>query len=85
MTYLIIFAILMTVEKGLHFPSNFTPITLMALYQLKGMAAKNCTTKTKLLWWTVVVMGRRTSPSSYDWNKFDERSDKYQSVFNRKK
>ena len=57
----------------------------MALYQLKGMAAKNCTTKTKLLWWTVVVMGRRTSPSSYDWNKFDDRSDKYQSVFNRKK
>ena len=37
------------------------------------------------LTWTVVVMGRRTSPSSYDWNKFYDRSDKYQSVFNRKK
>ena len=42
----------------------------MALYQLKGIAARNCTTKTELLWWTVVVMGRRTSPSSYDCKKF---------------
>nr|DAM94731.1 MAG TPA: hypothetical protein [Bacteriophage sp.] len=23
-------------------------------------------TKTELLWWTIVVMGRRTSPSSYE-------------------
>nr|DAS98678.1 MAG TPA: hypothetical protein [Caudoviricetes sp.] len=53
-------------RRAIALPGIFTPITLMALYQLKGTAARNCTTKTKLLWWTVVVMGRRTSPNSYD-------------------
>ena len=38
MTYLVIFAILMTVEKDIHFPSIFTPIISKALYQTLKMA-----------------------------------------------
>nr|DAM29842.1 MAG TPA: hypothetical protein [Caudoviricetes sp.] len=62
MTYSTDFAILRAVEKS-SCPSKhfYTKNCAIYLTLSRGM---QYATKTELLWWTIVVMGRRTSPSS---------------------